>query len=77
MSLVLAERPAHGDARGLLVLHHGRGTSEQEHHLHESPPSMTMPLIVLAFLSIVGGWVGLPAVFGGCQRLTRPFRHCA
>ncbi len=29
-------------------------------HLHESPPSMTMPLIVLAILSLVGGWVGLP-----------------
>jgi NADH-quinone oxidoreductase subunit L len=41
-----------------------RGTHEQEHHLHESPPSMTVPLIVLAILSIVGGWVGLPAVFG-------------
>src|SRR5207302_7967867 len=41
-----------------------RGTPEQEHHLHESPPSMTVPLLVLAALSIVGGWVGLPAVFG-------------
>jgi len=41
-----------------------RGTHEQEHHLHESPSSMTIPLVVLAFLSIVGGWVGLPAVFG-------------
>jgi NADH-quinone oxidoreductase subunit L len=41
-----------------------RGTDEQQHHLHESPPSMTLPLIVLAGLSIVGGWVGLPAVFG-------------
>ena len=39
-----------------------RGTHEQEHHVHESPTSMTLPLIVLAFLSIVGGWVGLPAV---------------
>jgi NADH-quinone oxidoreductase subunit L len=41
-----------------------RGTEDQEHHLHESPASMTLPLIVLAVLSIVGGWVGLPAVFG-------------
>jgi NADH-quinone oxidoreductase subunit L len=32
-----------------------RGTHEQEHHLHESPPTMTIPLIVLAFLSLVGG----------------------
>jgi NADH-quinone oxidoreductase subunit L len=34
-----------------------RGTHEQEHHLHESPASMTIPLIVLAFLSIVGGMI--------------------
>jgi len=40
-----------------------RGTHEQEHHLHESPFAMTFPLIVLAILSIVGGWVGIPALF--------------
>lgn len=39
-----------------------RGTHEQEHHLHESPAAITIPLIVLAILSIVGGYVGLPAV---------------
>lgn len=37
-----------------------RGTHEQEHHLHESPKSMTIPLIVLAILSVVGGLLGLP-----------------
>ena len=42
-----------------------RGTSEQEHHLHESPPSMTIPLIVLAILSIIGGFIGVPEVLGG------------
>ncbi|HTO76474.1 MAG TPA: NADH-quinone oxidoreductase subunit L [Thermoanaerobaculia bacterium] len=41
-----------------------RGTPEQEHHVHESPPSMTVPLVVLAALSAVGGFVGLPAVVG-------------
>lgn len=40
-----------------------RGTHDQEHHLHESPAGMTFPLIVLAILAIVGGWVGLPEVF--------------
>ncbi|MDR3681966.1 MAG: NADH-quinone oxidoreductase subunit L [Flavipsychrobacter sp.] len=39
-----------------------RGTHDQEHHLHESPSAMTIPLIVLAILSVVGGYVGLPAV---------------
>ena len=32
-----------------------RGTHDQEHHLHESPWTMTLPLIVLATLSAVGG----------------------
>ncbi len=39
-----------------------RGTHEQEHHLHESPAAITIPLVILAILSIVGGYVGLPAV---------------
>jgi len=42
-----------------------RGTSEQEHHLHESPSSMTIPLIFLAVLSIVGGFIGIPEIMGG------------
>jgi NADH-quinone oxidoreductase subunit L len=42
-----------------------RGTAEQEHHLHESPPSMTIPLIVLAILSVVGGFIGVPEALGG------------
>lgn len=40
-----------------------RGTEEQHHHLHESPAAMTIPLIVLALLSIAGGWIGIPEVF--------------
>ncbi|WP_087093979.1 NADH-quinone oxidoreductase subunit L [Elizabethkingia anophelis] len=37
-----------------------RGSKEQEHHLHESPLNMTLPLIVLAILSVVGGFFNLP-----------------
>lgn len=37
-----------------------RGTHEQEHHLHESPAAMTIPLIILAVLSVLGGLLGLP-----------------
>ncbi|MDP5140975.1 MAG: NADH-quinone oxidoreductase subunit L, partial [Spirosomaceae bacterium] len=39
-----------------------RGTKEQADHLHESPSSMTMPLIFLAVLSVVGGFIGFPEV---------------
>lgn len=41
-----------------------RGTDEQKHHLHESPASMTLPLIVLAILSVVGGFINLPHFIG-------------
>jgi len=37
-----------------------RGTEEQLHHLHESPSAITVPLIILAFLSMVGGLIGIP-----------------
>jgi NADH-quinone oxidoreductase subunit L len=40
-----------------------RGTPDQEHHLHESPSSMTIPLIILAILATIGGFVGIPGVF--------------
>lgn len=46
-----------------------RGTHEQEHHLHESPWAMTLPLIVLAILSIIGGYVGIPEALGGHHEL--------
>jgi NADH-quinone oxidoreductase subunit L len=38
---------------------------EVEHHIHESPKSMTVPLVVLAFFSITVGWLGWPASLGG------------
>jgi NADH-quinone oxidoreductase subunit L len=37
--------------------HHG--------HIHESPKIMLVPLVILAVLSVVGGWIGIPAVLGG------------
>lgn len=37
-------------------------------HAHESPKVMTVPLMVLAVLSVIGGWVGIPAVLGGSDR---------
>lgn len=46
-----------------------RGTHEQEHHLHESPASMTIPLIILAVLSIVAGFIGVPHVLWGHHEL--------
>ncbi|MFN5879524.1 MAG: NADH-quinone oxidoreductase subunit L [Flavobacteriales bacterium] len=50
--------------RMYFLVFHGefRGTEEQKHHLHESPKTMTLPLIVLAVLSVIGGALNLPGV---------------
>lgn len=34
-------------------------------HPHESPAIMTIPLVVLAVLSVIGGFIGIPEVFSG------------
>lgn len=52
--------------RAYYLTFHGefRGTAEQEKHLHESPKTMTIPLIILAGLSVVGGFINLPHFIG-------------
>lgn len=54
-----------------------RGTQHQKDHLHESPALITFPLIVLAILSAVGGFIGIPAVissvFGGGEHWLEEF----
>lgn len=39
-----------------------RGSEEQKHHLHESPLNMTLPLMILAVLSVLGGLINLPHI---------------
>jgi NADH-quinone oxidoreductase subunit L len=53
--------------RLIFMTFHGtsRVDREAEHHIHESPKSMLVPLMILAALSIVGGWVSWPEIFGG------------
>ena len=53
--------------RLFFLIFHGkfRGTDEQRHHLKESPPVVTIPLILLAIGAVASGWVGIPAVLGG------------
>ena len=52
--------------RAYYLTFHGefRGSEEQKHHLHESPKTMTIPLIILAVLSIFGGFINLPHFIG-------------
>ena len=49
---------------------HPRMSHEVEHHIHESPVSMTAPLIVLALCALVAGWLGWPHSLGGSDRFT-------
>ena len=39
------------------------------HHIHESPKIMTVPLMVLAVLSVIGGYVGIPHILGGANHI--------
>lgn len=42
-----------------------RVSQEVEHHIHESPRIMTIPLMILAILAFIGGWIGIPQILGG------------
>ena len=52
--------------RMMLMTFHGenRTGAEERKHLHEVPGVMTVPLLVLAVLSVVGGWVNVPHAIG-------------
>src|SRR5260370_6191548 len=54
-------------ARLILLTFYGqpRMRHEVEHHIHESPKSMTGSLVVLAICSVCAGWLGVPASLGG------------
>ncbi|MDP1989706.1 MAG: NADH-quinone oxidoreductase subunit L [Syntrophales bacterium] len=58
-----------------------RASEEVKHHIHESPRVMTIPLMILAVLSLVGGYVGIPHILGGgnaIERFLEPvFGHAA
>ena len=42
-----------------------RHTHDDVHHVHESPPRMLVPLVVLAVLAVVAGYAGIPPLLGG------------
>ena len=59
--------------RLMYLTFHGRPrmSHEAEHHIHESPMSMTVPLIVLALCAVGTGWLGWPHSLGGSDRFTK------
>jgi NADH-quinone oxidoreductase subunit L len=48
-----------------------RADEHVEKHIHESPWPMTVPLMILAGFSIIGGWIGWPEVIGGENRFEK------
>ena len=50
---------------------HGHGHDAHGHagHLHDAPPAMATALIVLAIGSVAAGYVGVPHVLGGANRI--------
>jgi NADH-quinone oxidoreductase subunit L len=57
--------------RLLFLTFYGENRSDHHtrEHLHESPPIMTYPLMILAGLAVVGGLMGVPEALGGSHRL--------
>ena len=48
-----------------------RMNHEVEHHIHESPKTMTVPLVILAICSVGAGFLGLPHSLGGSNRFEK------
>lgn len=67
MGTLVAALTAFYSFRIIFLAFHGkfRGTHEQEHHLHESPASMTVPLMLLAVGAVSAGWLGISETLGG------------
>jgi NADH-quinone oxidoreductase subunit L len=68
-----------GEYRGEAEAEHGHGShSASDAHgghghggIHESPKVMVIPLVILAVLSVVGGYVGVPGSLGGSNRFDK------
>ena len=58
--------------RLMYLTFHGRPrmSHEVEHHIHESPVSMTAPLVALAICAVFAGFLGWPHSLGGSDRFT-------
>ncbi|HMK75975.1 MAG TPA: NADH-quinone oxidoreductase subunit L [Thermodesulfobacteriota bacterium] len=57
--------------RALFMTFFGQSRVDEHvaHHVHESPKIMTVPLMVLAALSVIGGYIGVPHILGGANRI--------
>ena len=81
IALVAAILTAFYMTRMMVMTFHGSSRTgvEEVKHLHESPPVMWIPLIALAFFSVVAGWINVPEAlretFVGLGPLTSEWLH--
>ncbi len=63
----------HASSTSTLTLEaeHDEGHAAHPVGVHESPWTMLFPLVILAILSVVGGWVGVPTAMGGHNEIER------
>ena len=58
--------------RLVFLTFYGKPRFDEHHvHVHESPNSMTVPLMILALLSVVGGWLAAPGLWGGTDYFSK------
>ncbi len=69
LAVALSGADAHAQSKG----GGGHGAAPDSHahgeHLHDAPPAMAIVLVLLAVGSVLAGYVGVPAVLGGSNRI--------
>ncbi len=77
LGLITAGMTAFYMFRLMYMTFHGVSRVEPDvaEHVHESPKTMTVPLMVLAAGSILAGWIGTPVVFGPVHEMLPSLEH--
>ncbi len=75
LGLVTAMLTAFYMFRLIYMTFHGDDRVAAGTHVHESPRSMTVPLVVLAAGSVLAGWIGTPVVFGALHDALPSLEH--
>ncbi len=75
LGLITAMMTAFYMFRLIFMTFHGDNRVDPKTHVHESPKSMTVPLMILAAGSILAGYVGTPVVFGPLHEMLPNLEH--
>jgi NADH-quinone oxidoreductase subunit L len=61
--------------RMMYLTFYGPSRIDEKTHVHESPPVMTVPLVILAAGSVLAGWIGVPPAWTWFGDSFRAFEH--